>query len=84
MRLGRIGIWRLHRHGTDAVAERSLGTHPYFTPPEHTRIARERVGRDAVVAPEVAVVVEPDVCLQPLGHGPAPLDDYQALAEVLL
>ena len=24
------------------------------------------------------------VCLQPLGHGPAPVDDYRALAEVLL
>ena len=24
------------------------------------------------------------VCLQPLGHGPAPLDDYRALARVLL
>jgi probable F420-dependent oxidoreductase len=43
------------------AAERSLGAHPYFTPPEHTRIARETVGPDAVVATEVAVVVEPDV-----------------------
>jgi probable F420-dependent oxidoreductase len=42
------------------AAERSLGAHPYFTPPEHTRIARETVGPDAVVATEVAVVVEPD------------------------
>ena len=42
----------------DLAAERSLGTHPYFTTPEHTRFARERVGPDAVVAPEVAVVVE--------------------------
>jgi probable F420-dependent oxidoreductase len=42
------------------AAERSLGAHPYFTPAEHTRIAREAVGPDAVVATEVAVVVEPD------------------------
>ena len=42
----------------DLAAERSLGTHPYFTPPEHTRFARERVGPDAVVAPELAVVVD--------------------------
>ena len=42
------------------AAERSLGAHPYFTPPEHTRIARETVGPDAVVATEVAVVVDPD------------------------
>ena len=138
----------------DLAAERSLGTHPYFTTPEHTRFARERVGPDALVAPEVAVVVDPDpesgrekargyadlylrltnyasnllrfdfteadvadggsdrlidaviphgtpeqiaeavrahldagadhVCLQPLGHGPAPLEDYRALAAVLL
>jgi probable F420-dependent oxidoreductase len=42
------------------AAERSLGAHPYFTPAEHTRIARESVGPDAVVATEVAVVVDPD------------------------
>jgi probable F420-dependent oxidoreductase len=138
----------------DLAASRSLGTHPYFTTPEHTRFARERVGPDAVVAPELAVVLEPEaevareaareyaagylrrrnyttnllrfgfterdladggsdrlidavvphgtaeqisqavhahldagadhVCLQPLGHGPAPLDDYRALAKALL
>ena len=138
----------------DLAAERSLGTHPYFTTPEHTRFARERVGPDAIVAPELAVVVETDpeqarkdarayaatylgltnytsnllrygfteadiadggsdhlidaviphgsaeaiaeavqahydagadhVCLQPLGHGPAPVEDYRALAAVLL
>jgi probable F420-dependent oxidoreductase len=138
----------------DLAARRSLGTHPYFTTPEHTRFARERAGPEAVVAPELAVVVEPDpetgrrqareyaagyltrsnytrnllrfgfterdvagggsdrlidavvphgtaeqvaeavrahldagadhVCIQPLGHGPAPLGDYRALANVLL
>jgi len=138
----------------ELAAERSLGTHPYFTTPEHTRFARERVGPDAVVATELAVVVETDperaredarafaatylgltnytssllrfgfseadiadggsdrlidaviphgsaaaiaeavqahfdagadhVCLQPLGHGPAPVEDYRALAAVLL
>jgi probable F420-dependent oxidoreductase len=44
----------------DLAAERSLGTHPYFTTPEHTRFARERVGAGKLVAPEVAVVVETD------------------------
>ncbi|HEU4976763.1 MAG TPA: LLM class F420-dependent oxidoreductase [Baekduia sp.] len=138
----------------DLAAERSLGTHPYFTTVEHTRFARERVGPDALVAPEVTVVVEPDpetarriarqftqrylrlrnyagnlrrfgfteddlrdggsdrlvdavvahgtpeqvadavrahldagadhVCLQPLGHGDLPVEDYRALAAVLL
>jgi probable F420-dependent oxidoreductase len=135
-------------------AERSLGVHPYFTTVEHTRYAREQVGPDALVAPEVAVVVEPDpetgrrlareyavyylgrsnytrnlerfgfterdfadggsdrlidaliphgsaeavaegvrahldagadhVCLQPVGHGESPLEDYRALAAALL
>jgi probable F420-dependent oxidoreductase len=135
-------------------AERSLGTHPYFTTVEHTRYAREQVGPGALVAPEVAVVVEPDpetarrlareyadyylqrsnytrnlerfgfgerdfadggsdrlidaliphgtaeavaervrahldagadhVCLQPVGHGDAPVEDYRALAAALL
>jgi probable F420-dependent oxidoreductase len=138
----------------DLVAERSLGTHPYFSTPDHTRFARERVGPGALVAPELAVVLETDsgtaraiareyasvylaltnytsnllrfgfteedlagggsdrlidaviphgtpeelaavvhahldagadhVCLQPLGHGTPSLEDYRALASVLL
>ena len=138
----------------DLASERSLGAHTYFVTPVHTRIARARVGPDALVAPELAVVVETDVeaaretarayaagylrrrnyasnllrlgftdadladggsdrlidtaiphgsahdiatavrthldagadhvCLQPLGHGPAPVDDYRALARALL
>ena len=133
---------------------RSLGTHTYFVTPEHTRFAREQVGPDALVAPELAVVVEADdetaravareyaalylgrrnytnnllrfgfterdvadggsdrlidaviphgsaervaeavrahldagadhVALQPLGHGGAPVADYEALAKALL
>ena len=136
------------------AVERSLGAHPYFVPVEHTRFARETIGTEVLLAPEVAVVVEPDpetarqharayaatylrtsnytrnllrfgfteadiadggsdrlidaviphgtagavaeavrahldagadhVCLQPLGHGPVPLDDYRALAQALL
>jgi probable F420-dependent oxidoreductase len=138
----------------DLAAARTRGAHTYFVPPEHTRFARERIGPDALLAPEVAVVVEPDpaaareiartyaatylglrnytanlmrfgfseadvdgggsdrlidaviphgpaeriaetirahldagadhVCVQPLGHGPAPLGDYEALARALL
>jgi probable F420-dependent oxidoreductase len=138
----------------DLAAERSLGTHPYFIDAQHTRFARERMGADALLAPEVAVVVEEDpetarklareyasmylrlsnytnnllkfgfterdladggsdrlidaviphgspeaiadairahleagadhVCLQPLGHGPEPLEDFAALAKALL
>ena len=138
----------------DLSAERSLGTHPYFIDVQHTRFARERLGAGPLIAPEVAVVVEPDVetarklareyavyylrltnytnnllrfgytekdfenggsdrlidaviphgsaeqiaeairahleagadhvCLQPLGHGDEPSDDYRALAKALL
>src|SRR4051812_24509283 len=44
----------------DLAAERSLGTHPYFIDVQHTRYARERVGKGVLVAPEVAVVLEED------------------------
>jgi probable F420-dependent oxidoreductase len=38
--------------------DRSLGTHPYFMPVEHTRISREAVGPGKIVAPEQMVVLE--------------------------
>jgi probable F420-dependent oxidoreductase len=136
------------------AADRTLGAHTYFVPPEHTRRVREQIGPDPVIATEVAVVVERDaetarriareyatgyiarrnyaanlrrlgygdedlaaggsdrlidaviphgsaaeiaeavrahldagadhVCLQPLGQGPHPADDYQALAAELI
>ncbi|WCB96221.1 hypothetical protein DSM104299_04977 [Baekduia alba] len=40
--------------------DRTAGAHPYFVPVEHTAIARERLGPDPVLAPEVAVVLESD------------------------
>jgi probable F420-dependent oxidoreductase len=45
----------------DISRERSLGTHPYFTPVEHTRFARERLGSGKLVAPELACVLDTDV-----------------------
>jgi probable F420-dependent oxidoreductase len=42
------------------AGERSLGTHPYFVPPEHTRIARETLGPGKIVATEQMVVMEAD------------------------
>lgn len=36
------------------------GAHPYFVPVEHTRRAREILGPDRLLAPELAVVVESD------------------------
>jgi probable F420-dependent oxidoreductase len=44
----------------DLSAERSLGTLTYFVPVEHTRFARERVGERALVATELACVLDPD------------------------
>lgn len=42
------------------AAERADGAHPYFVPPEHTAIARDALGPDAVLAVEQAVVLETD------------------------
>jgi probable F420-dependent oxidoreductase len=44
----------------ELAAERSLGAHPYLIDPEHTRIARETLGPDAVLAPELKVVLDTD------------------------
>jgi probable F420-dependent oxidoreductase len=41
-------------------ATRANGSHPYFTTPEHTAIARETMGDDALLAPEQMVVLETD------------------------
>lgn len=42
-------------------AERSLGAHTYFVPVEHTRGARELLGERAILAPELACVLDDDV-----------------------
>ena len=36
------------------------GAHPYFTTPEHTKISRDIMGNDAMLAPEQMVVLETD------------------------
>jgi probable F420-dependent oxidoreductase len=41
-------------------AERSRGAHTYFVPVEHTRQARQRLGPAALLAPELACVVDPE------------------------
>ncbi len=41
-------------------AERSLGAHTYFVPVEHTRAARETLGQAAILAPELACVLDAD------------------------
>jgi probable F420-dependent oxidoreductase len=42
------------------AADRTLGSHPYFTTPRHTRMARELVGEGPVLAVCQTVVVDPD------------------------
>jgi probable F420-dependent oxidoreductase len=42
------------------VAERAEGAHTYFVPVEHTASAREALGSEPVLAPELAVVLETD------------------------
>jgi probable F420-dependent oxidoreductase len=42
------------------AAERTLGTHPYLVPPQHTAAAREAVGAGVLVAPEQKVVLDTD------------------------
>lgn len=41
-------------------ATRANGSHPYFTTPDHTKIARDAMGDDALMAPEQMVVLETD------------------------
>lgn len=41
-------------------AERGLGAHPYFVPPEHTKFARDVLGDGPLLAPEQAVLFETD------------------------
>jgi probable F420-dependent oxidoreductase len=45
----------------DLSAERSLGAIPYFTPVEHTRFARALLGEGALLAPELACVLDTDI-----------------------
>jgi probable F420-dependent oxidoreductase len=42
------------------ASSRTAGVHPYLVTPEHTRVARETVGPDALVAPEQGVVLDTD------------------------
>jgi probable F420-dependent oxidoreductase len=44
----------------DLAGERTAGTHTYFVTVDHTRFARERLGPEKLVAPELACVVDTD------------------------
>ena len=44
----------------ELAASQTAGAHPYFVPPEHTQIAREVMGSEALLYPEQMVVLEED------------------------
>jgi probable F420-dependent oxidoreductase len=44
----------------ELAATRTAGVHPYLVTPEHSRIARDAVGPDAMVATEQGVILETD------------------------
>jgi len=44
----------------ELARDRSLGSHPYFVPPEHTVVARRILGQGPLLAPEQAAVLETD------------------------
>jgi probable F420-dependent oxidoreductase len=39
--------------------DRTLGAHPYFSPPEHTAFARQVLGGEPLLIPEIAVALAP-------------------------
>ena len=41
-------------------ATKANGAHPYFTTPDHTKISRDVMGNDSLLAPEQMVVLETD------------------------
>ena len=51
------------------AADRTAGAIPYLVPPEHTRLAREILGPDRLLAPEHKVVLDPDASR---ARGPRP------------
>ena len=42
------------------ASARTTGAHPYLVPPEHTAMARDALGPGALLAPEQAVILDPD------------------------
>ena len=42
----------------ELARDRAAGAHPYLVTPEHTALAREALGADALLAPEQAVTLE--------------------------
>jgi len=55
-----IVIAALGPKALELARDQSLGTHPYFTTPEHTKFAREALGPDPLLIPELAVTLASD------------------------
>lgn len=47
----------------ELARDQALGSHPYFTPPEHTRFAREVLGAAPLLVPELAFTLASDPAL---------------------
>jgi len=43
----------------ELARDRTAGAHPYFTPPEHTAFARQTLGAEPLLVPEIAVSLTP-------------------------
>ena len=56
----RIVLAALGPRALRLAAGRTVGSHPYFTTPRHTKLAREIVGEGVLLAPEQTVVIDPD------------------------
>jgi probable F420-dependent oxidoreductase len=44
----------------ELARDQALGSHPYFTPPEHTRFARGVLGASPLLVPELACTLDSD------------------------
>jgi len=55
-----VVLGALRRRMLELSRDAADGAHPYFVPVEHTRRAREILGPDRLLAPELAVALEPD------------------------
>ena len=49
-----VGLAALGPRMLGLSRDRTLGAHPYFTPPEHTRYSREALGPQPLLIPELA------------------------------
>jgi probable F420-dependent oxidoreductase len=55
---GHLALAALGPRMLKLAADRTMGAHPYLITPEHTALARDTMGPEAVLAPEQKVVIE--------------------------